>query len=111
MTINQLARLAECSEPISEDSPGGAFLRYVEQGVRDAEERGWTDESSHEIADGAPDTNTWARWQEFVDLGAWEEDVNDLVGGSEDMTTLAGFALYMIAARLANALHEENDSE
>lgn len=57
-----------------------------------------------EIADAAPDVYTHTRWQEFADLGAWQEDPTEIGSDGSDMTAAAGVCLYMIAERLAWAL-------
>lgn len=108
-TAYRLASMAECSGPDSLDSPGAKFLLDVQAATREHIESGGDPEELHEIADNAPDAYTWPRWQEFVDLGAWREDLSDLggLGSMEDMTEAAGVALYQIADRLAHALVEE----
>ena len=110
-TVWQLARLADCFDPDAEDSPGGRFLRSVEADVLERSAYGWDEEAVHEIADSAPAVYNSTRWAEFVDLGAWQEDVSEVAGGGEDMTTRAGLALYMIAERLVLALREEIEGE
>lgn len=120
--------LTPTPDPATVDpSPGATFLRHVEDGARELYDRlrvdysgdgydwpdhveRWADYSGgvHEIADGAPDVYTYTRWREFVDLGAWEEDPSELMGGEgSDLTGAAGVALYMIAERLAWALLRE----
>lgn len=108
----QLARLAECGGPNTSGSPGAVFL----EGVRDdlIERLGYETpdeirdgDTLHEIADGAPDCYTQVRWNEFVDLGAWEEDLSELGGPGPDMTVAAGMALYIIAERLVVTLLDE----
>lgn len=108
----QLARMAECSSPDSLDSAGAKFLVSVLDMVNEALSDGETLESAedsgrlHEIADGAPDVYTYTRWQEFVDLEAYNEDPVDLGVDPSDLTAAAGVCLYMIAERLARALFE-----
>ena len=58
-----------------------------------------------EVADSAPSVYTAARWAQFADLAAWNEDIADY-GPLDDLTASAGVALYMIAERLAAALVE-----
>ena len=106
----ELAQLADCASPDSEDSAGARMLASVAESV--AESLEWDPEpyasgdvDPHEIADGAPSVYTATRWAEFVDLGAYSEDVSELVSDARsDLTDAAGVALYMIAERLVFAL-------
>jgi hypothetical protein len=109
MEAFELARIADCASPDTSDSPGAKFLL----GVRDAV----VDELTHshaadgydladiltEIAENAPSVYTHERWQEFVDLCAYTEDVTEF-GSELTMTSLAAIALHQIAYRLAAAL-------
>jgi hypothetical protein len=113
LTVWQLARMAGCFDPDADDSPGAEMLARVRTdvieriehnpGVTEAE---WFADDTHEIADGAPDVYTASRWDQFTDLGAWQESPYDLGADGSDMTGAAGVALYMIAERLAVALFE-----
>lgn len=111
-TVWQLARLAECADPDSQESEGAAFLRRVEASVSDVLQYAEGDEIDdysqgiHEQADGCVPVYTAHRWTVFADLAAWQEDIEEL-GQPGDMTTAAGYALYMIAERLLSALVEE----
>lgn len=110
-----LANRADVYSPDTEDSPGAVFLARVRDDVTellgdvDAESWDSLDQSDriHEIADSAVPVYTGERWAVFADLGAWETDVSDLSGGGEDMTTLAGFALYEVAQTLTHSLITE----
>lgn len=116
LTPWQLARLAECFDPDSVDSPGARFLAGVRDDVNDRL-GGLNDDPSDvaaEIADSAVPVYTHERWRVFVDLGAWEEDPSDLTADTSDMTQAAAICLYMIAERLAAALiaaADEGDDE
>jgi hypothetical protein len=114
-TVWRLARLAECADPDTDASPGALFLRRVEDAVREsrqyAEDYDDHNDLVHEIADGAVPVYTFDRWRTFVDLGAWEQDVADLAGGDDDMTQLAGLALYQAARALADALLSEEQEQ
>lgn len=104
-SIYTLAILARCADPNSADSPGGRFLRRVETATLETvEDDQDVDDARHEIADGAVPVHTHDRWQTFVDLAAYNEDLEELAGTSGDMTANAGFALYLIAERLAGTL-------
>lgn len=109
MSVWQLARFAECQDPSNESTEGAVFLdstrRSVIESLRDLEDiSDWDENTTHEIADSAPDVYTHRRWLEFVDLCAYREDLSDYSG---EMTDLAGIALYLIAERLVNALITE----
>jgi hypothetical protein len=113
-TAWQLARLAECSDPDSDTSPGAQFLNRVESDVLERIEDNdgeWDDDYAHEIADNAVPVYTYTMWQTFVDLGAWEEDPSDLGYDEGDMAKGAAVCLYMIANRLAYALATEYEEE
>lgn len=58
----------------------------------------------HEIADNAVPIYTHDLWTCFVDLGAYNEDMGDLGGATEDMTKNAQICLYMMAERVAHIL-------
>lgn len=131
LTTWALSSLADCASPDRPDrygwghdvtgetfdpSPGAELLRRVAYGVAEAIEYAGDDFDPErpddvnddgtidQIADGAPSIYTAARWAEFVDLGAYNEDGADLGGFPDDLTDAAGVALYMIAERLAWAL-------
>lgn len=107
---NQLARMAGCGDPDTADSAGSRFLFSVRDAVADAIDNDEMDEdTAHEIADSAPDVYTHQRWLEFVDLAAYQEDVSEYGPTDDDLTRLAGVALYAIAERLVAALVEEVD--
>lgn len=119
-----LAAMAECGSPDSPDSAGAVFLTSVRDRVVELIEEcdDWHDIATsdrledldysggvHSIADEAPDVYTYTRWSEFVDLQAYQEDVNELgeVDGDDLTRSVAGVALYMIAERLAWELIRE----
>lgn len=125
----QLARLAGCSDPDAHDgrgfdgqdvqpvegSAGARFLRSVEDDCRDRLEDGDeiddVGDVAHEVADGAVPVYTHERWSVFVDLAAYTEDLDELGGEPSDMTEAAGWALYLIGRRLAEALLEQDDDD
>jgi hypothetical protein len=113
---HQLAGMAECSSPDSTDSPGARFLLQVAASVAESleyDEDGTEDTSdmAQEVADSAVPIYTHERWQVFVDLCAYNEDISDFGTDETDLTALAGAALYVIAERLAVALIEEAREE
>ena len=134
LTTWHLANLAGCGSPDRPDgigvsppadlstvapSPGALFLRSVADDLAERIAYVFADldpagcdltreleEELHEVADAAPSVYTGARWAEFADLAAWNEDAAELGASADDLTGAAGVALYMIAERLALALVE-----
>lgn len=120
MTFYALANyVADIAGPDGETSPGAKFLTQVRDAVIEALE--WKVENddpdlahaarvlrddSHELADAAVPIYTHTRWETFTDLAAWQVDVSEYAGGGEDMTTLAGIALYEVARQLVDELCE-----
>jgi hypothetical protein len=116
-TSFSLANDAGVTCPDDLDSAGATFL----MGVRDSliESLEWKveheddgnlaraarkiREDSHELADGAVPVYTYQRWLTFVDLAAWNVDIDDY-GRLEDMTGQAGVALYEVARALVDEL-------
>lgn len=116
--IHLANNVADIAGPDAEDSPGAKFLIHVRDAVIEALE--WKVENndpdlahaarvlrddSHELADAAVPVYTYERWLTFVDLGAWNVDIDDY-GSSEDMTGQAGVALYEVARMLTDELCE-----
>ena len=112
-TAWQLARLADCLDPDSPESPGAQFLARVESDYLERIEDDDYDEvdSPHEIADNAVPVYTHDLWATFTDLGAYQEDVTELGEYGEDLTQAARIALYMIADRLVRSLHDARDDD
>lgn len=109
-TVWQLARMAECLDPDSTESPGARFLDRIESDYNERVEDGSYDEdTAHEIADGAVPIYTHEMWLTFVDLGAYQEDPSDLGYEEGDMDKAGAVCLYMIAHRLVHALHEARE--
>ena len=118
-TVYRLANEADAgSSDFDVDGAGARFLASVRDDVLDRVEYATADadaddlgsaveslreDAVSEIADAAPDVYNFTRWSEFVDLAAWQEDISEH-GESEDLTSAAGVALYMIAERLAVAV-------
>jgi hypothetical protein len=60
-----------------------------------------------EIADSGPSVYTHACWSQFVDLGAYREDISEWgEPDGSDLESIARLALYMVADRLARAIIE-----
>lgn len=105
-TVWQLAGLADVHSPDSLTSPGAAWLEQVARSLDDSDD--WTEDTAHELADDVVPIYTHERFQVFVDICAYQEDVTEF-GPIGDMEQAAGVALYMIAVRLIDALHNEAD--
>lgn len=111
-TVWNLAARADVAEPDTEGSAGADFLRRVESAVDDVLQYGeGADIDDYrdgitEQADSCVPVYTHQRWAAFVDLGAYGEDIDEL-GQPGDLTTAAGYALYLIAERLLTALVED----
>lgn len=116
--IHLANNVADIAGPDSETSEGAKFLTLVRDAVLEALE--WKVEhedpdlahaarvlrdDSHELADAAVPVYTYPRWLTFVDLAAWQIDIEDY-GPSSDMTERAGVALYEVARILTDALCE-----
>ncbi|WJN62923.1 Ocr-like antirestriction protein [Streptomyces phage phiScoe23] len=125
----RLARLADTGNPAEHWSAGAKLLTGVRDSVIEAVEYELDDsvtlaeaaeavrdgDSLGEIADGAPSIYTAELWNQFHDLSAWQEDLEELGGEpTNDLNKQAGLAVYLIAYRLASVLLEEiieNDEE
>ncbi len=111
-----LTTMADCAPPDSVESPGAALLLSVRdntlEAVGSALEDGDTPESIrfgddiHEIADNAPSVYSYTLFQQFADLGAWQEDISEW-DGLTDMEQGARQALYQIAERLVYSIVNE----
>jgi hypothetical protein len=119
----RLARTADCSCPEGAEREGAAFLDsvfsdFLYTAQNDLDVSGGDDANDvrraleafewHETADGAVPIWTHQKWVTFVQIGAYDEDVSDLVD-SRKVTgdDCANAALYIIADRLLRALSEE----
>ena len=110
-TAYRLANMAGCMCPDSPESVGAEFLTRVRDDVLERIEdisaedfERETEDISPEIADSAVPVYTYTKWQTFVDLGAWQTDVSELIGGEEDLDQLGSVALYEIARTLVDAI-------
>ena len=124
LTGRMLAGRADCGTPDADDSPGAGVLASVRNtileayadAVNDLDADDYTapdaetlDGTIHEAADGAPSVYTHTAWSEFVDLAAYQEDLDELgpIHGDNLVQSVAMTAVYMIGRRLAEALVEE----
>lgn len=112
--VYQLANMAECAGPDTNTSPGAIWLAMVAYDALELVE-GWDRKAQtlEELEDDIPERvdqlvpiYTYEKWQVFVDLAAWTEDISDL-GEPEDMDQGASYALYIIAERLIRAIVED----
>lgn len=110
LTVYELARMADCGDPDSADTYGGAFLRNVRDDVAEALENGYS-VNIHEIADSMPSPYTYQRLAQLIDLQGYTEDLTEYPNETNNIEKLAGVALYLIAERLVRALIEEFEIE
>ena len=106
-TVWTLAGMADVGSPDSVTSPGALWLQRVAGAASELEADRDGDDVA-ELADSLVPIYTHERWQVFVDLAAYNEELDDLGGPSGDMTNDAGAALYMIAERLLMAVAEDD---
>jgi hypothetical protein len=114
-TTWQLARMAGVSDPDSETSPGAEWLRAVGTAWTEVVEYGienYAEDVVFEVADAAVPVYTHEIWKVFVDLAAYEVEVETDMALESDMTKRAQVALYEVARTLLTALlieQEEGD--
>jgi len=109
-----LAGQADCASPDSSLSPGGLWLarfpeearRIVEEGDEGADVDDLRDYLA-EVADQMVPIYAGEKWAVFVDLGAWQEYLEDYASEEHDMDHCASLALYLVAERLLSVLVEE----
>ena len=108
-----LAGMANCLSPDTLTSPGALLLEEVRDGVTNAIREGritlddFNDSGQlHEICDDAPSIYTGVLWEQFADLGAYLEEPES-GEWPQDLTEVAGIALYQICDRLAWAVCQE----
>lgn len=98
----ELANIAEIANPSSLSSPGADLLERVKYSLLE-----WLEYDTEkplpisELADQCHSVYTHDIWLEFVDLCAYNEDVEAV---SVDMTAQASYVLYSIAHRLMYTL-------
>lgn len=104
LTPHHLARLADVADPDSPTSPGALWLTTVAACVDDVT----TPDDVTETADSLVPVYTHERMAVLVDLAAYREDLADAgLTTTDDMVSMAGVALYLVAARLLSALVSE----
>lgn len=116
-TINafEIARMVDVASPDAVDSPGGEWLEQVYGDAveliadNDGDAYAVDDDDVADRADSIVPVYTHERWQVFVDLAAYTEDIAELGDVDPDDLTrsIAGVALYMIARRVYEAVVEE----
>lgn len=117
-----LASFADCASPDSNESTGAQFLNRVRDGIVESVEYVMGKDrlslveaveevrnvgADHEVCDGAVPIHTYLKWATFADLCAYQEDLDELGGASNDMDTNAGMCLYLIASRLVSLLLDQ----
>jgi hypothetical protein len=108
----ELARIAECAEPDSKDSPGAEFLRGIADAVAEVDQPkdDAIDTIAYDIANAAVEALPYSYdlWRTFIDLGAYRErdgiaDAAEAVAAG-DPDVYAAWMLNNIAYRLAYRL-------
>ena len=109
----ELASAADCLMPDTPTSAGAEWLSSVRDdvlvevhGVAAEDFNRLTEDTANEIADSAVPIYTGQKWATFVDLGAYQEDVSELID-TQDFDKMSDVALYAIAERLVGALLAE----
>lgn len=111
----ELAKLAGCGSPDDNHSIGAKFLARARdaftelvENVGHSEVASMRDSSTLTyLADSLVPIYTHHRWLTFVDLLAYNVDIDDYVSDETDMTDRAGVALFVIAETLIGALLTE----
>jgi hypothetical protein len=121
MSAYQLGALIDVSP---ENDEAEAFLLDIRDAVIEAtteyDPEDWEREMfedyagrATEIAGRAPNVYTWRKWQQFIGVAGWQEDISDyemshdVVGYYGAMDAGASVALFAMARRLVSALAEE----
>lgn len=117
MSVYYLADLADCGSPDASASPGGKFLDEIREALlEDIEDENngetvlerlqYVLESGRdrEVIQGAVDYRTHQMWLSFVDLCAYEEELD---GEYTDLESQCFAALEQIGQRLVSALTQE----
>jgi hypothetical protein len=104
-TVWELANMTDAMNPNTATSAGAKWLIDVHDAWADVRlSYDYTDLMIFETADGIVPISTYDCWAVFTDLGAWEIDLSDYSPSSEDLTSIARLALYVIAEQLITAL-------
>lgn len=112
----ELAQLADVASPDSKESKGADFLLSVQDRVNDALSYGMAEQGyelsdvASEIGDESVPVYTHEKWQTFVDLCAYTEDVTEF-GPIQDLDNASNIALFLIAERLATVLLGEDGGD
>jgi hypothetical protein len=113
LSVFQLADLALCSSPDTGNSPGAEYLdtvrlTVIENFLYDS----WgtyPEDEFNSVADGSLPVYNYDIAKTFTDLGAWGEDVSDMlpgVTGDNAIIKLMQVALCRIGERLARSLFD-----
>ena len=110
LNVYELASAANCLMTDTRTSAGARWLSSVRDdvlvevhGVAAEDFARLTEDIAHSIADSSVPVYTGQKWATFVDLGAYQEDVSDLID-TQDFDKMSDVALYAIAERLVSAL-------
>lgn len=100
----ELASIADIATPSSKSSPGADFMESIQSVMMDYLSSELEQVPINEAADASLNVYTYDIWLQFVDLCAYNEDIDDIAGDTMDMTQRASLALYLIAERLIDTL-------
>jgi hypothetical protein len=118
-TPYRLASLTDAATPDSFESPGAVWLTQVRDSVVELWGELATEPTDRnpdtvndggaldEVCDGAVPIYTHDKWRVFVDLAAYNVDLDDIGGTTGDMDDDATAALYLIASELVRTLWQE----
>lgn len=112
LSASELARMAGCGYPDSNESIGALTLTSIRDDLAECMLGGWwTEDSAYELADNAPSVYTAVVWSQFVDLALYSYADSDEPGNYENMTAIATVAVYSMALTLIQSLVEEYEIE
>lgn len=116
-SVYNLASMADVSGPDHDGSRGAKFLDDLRNSVAEAIKNGASpdtlrDESgtlADEAVTNAESRSTYYKWLAFADLGAWQEDADEIggLGDINDLDMVANRALWLIADRLVGVIANE----
>ena len=107
LSPGELAVMAGCGFPDSNESIGAKTLTGIRDDVAECVLGGWwTEDSAYELADNAPSVYTAIVWAQFVDLTLYnfEDDGLDELGNYANLTAIPTIAVYKMALTLINSL-------
>ncbi len=112
LSAGELARMAGCGYPDSNESIGALTLTDIRDALVESVTGGWwTEDSAYEIADSAVSPYTHTMWKQFVDLTLYSSEHVDDVGDLISADALPAVSIYKMALALVQSLVEEYEIE